>query len=474
MPTPEQMLQDPEFTKLPIADRRLIFTKADPSFAQLPENDQTAVLSRAEEKVKSIAGPGFAGSALNALNPMPALTSAFNAAFRTSPSAAYDLIRPQVEQFQKAGQQLKQVGQGGKYLAPLAGAAMYGSAGALPGYGPAITRAVEQERAGNPTGGLGTLAGTAAIPVMGEGFSRVAGKVTGKPIYESVVKPSKDLPQPVREAVVARGRRLQTEASQEGMKEAQGRIDVNKGVVKRHTGEGTEGGERTIPNSEVLKDLDKEIKVHKGSNDPRSAEPLMELRKQWTEKHGDENSFTTVAEQQRLKQNTDRVLNRKVHAEGAQPSGSPLGNKLIAQGQRKAIATEVPEVKVPNRAQYLDINLKNAINEAIKRDPNWLDHWGRRIVAGEGIAAGTALATGHPILAGAAAGTGLVTMMLRKATSDPAAMTRLSFALDNAGVKLPPAVRAAALGGPAATLGSATRRIELPDLPPSQLPGAQQ
>jgi hypothetical protein len=471
MPTPEQMLQDPEFTKLPISDRLLIFSKADPSFAQLSSPDQTAVLSRAEEKVKSIAGPGFFGSAGQALNPLPALSAPFKAIAQGSGKPLYEaFVQPQVEQFQKAGQQLKRAAGGD--ISGIPGAIMYGSAGLLPGYGPAITRSVEQERAGNLPGALGTLTGVGALPAAGEGFSRVASKVSGKPVYESVVKPSKDLPQPVREAVVARGRRLQTEASQEGMKEAQGRIDVNKGVVERHTGPGTQGGARTILNRDALKDLDKEIKIHKGSNDPRSAEPLIELKKNWMETHGDENSFTTVAEQQRLKQNTDRVLNRKVHAEGAQPSGSPLGNKLIAQGQRRAIATEVPEVKVPNRAQYLDINLKNAINEAIKRDPNWLDHWGRRIVAGEGIAAGTALATGHPLLAGAAAGTGLVTMMLRKATSDPAAMTRLSFALDKAGVKLPPAVRAAAIGGPAATLGSATQ-VKLPDLPPSQLPTGQ-
>jgi hypothetical protein len=468
MLTPEQILQDPEFNKLPLADRRNVLSTADPEFGKLAAADQDAVLGRAQEHYQSIAGQGFFGSALQALNPIPALSAPFKAISSMSGRPLYEaFVEPQVEQFRKAGEQVKRAAGGD--ISGVPGAVMYGAAGLLPGYGPAITRAVEQERAGNLPGALGTMTGTAALPAMGEGFAKLTGKISGEPVYKTVVKPSTKLPQATREAVTERGLRLETEASPKGMKEAQRRIERNKAKVEQLTSPQVPTGQRTIRNATVLEPLDEKIAQYERSNDPTAAEPLKTLRDEWVNRHGGEHGFVTVAEAQRLKQATDAVLKDVVYAEGAKPTGRALGSKLLAKGERGAVEKQVPEVKVPNRAQYLDINLREAINSAMKRDPSWLDHYGRYILAGETLAGGTALLTGHPIGAAMAGGSALATLMIRKAVQDPAAMTRLAFALERVGTKLPPAVRAISQAAPAATLGPATAERKLPDLPPSQL-----
>jgi hypothetical protein len=489
MPTPEQTLQDPEFNKLPIEDRRGILSRVDPEFGKLSSSDQSAVLSRAESNWRRIAGPGAVGSAWQALNPLPMMTEVFRhlqerpgmaeALFGPVPVAlAKTLIPPQLEQFRKAGQQIGATARGETSpFAGTTGALMYGSAGMLPGYGPAITRAVEQERAGNPLGGLGTLAGTAAIPAVGEGFARVAGRISGKPIYESVVRPSTKLSPEARAAVVERGRATQTPASFAGKAAAKARGEVAGERVGELTSPLAETGQRTILNSEVLAPLDAEITKRRASNTPKSALPLEALRQEWIEQHGDEHAFITATQAQVLKEASDSLAKESTYAQYAKPAGEELGGKLLAQGERAGIARVIPEVQEPNRARYLDINLEKAINTALKRDPQWMDHFGRYILSRE-LVAGTAglvggVAMGHPMAGlsalGAGAGTAAITLLVRRAVQNPETMSRLSFALDQAGVKLPPRVRAAALIAPAMTTGAATRQPKLPDLPLTQL-----
>lgn len=458
-------LQDPEFYKLSPSDQRIVLGRADPEFSKLSPVDQTSVL---EKSAAAHRRPGFFESAGRALNPMPAVSAVTRAFSERSGKPLWEAFgQPQLEQFKKAGQQLGRAASGD--ISGVPGAVMYGAAGLVPGYGPAITSAVEEatpvERggAGNLPGALGTLTGTALPAALGEVAGKGLSKVGGESIYKSIVKPSKKLPKETMEAVTQRGRALRTEASPAGMEEATSRIGKAKGEKAGLTSEESLGGQKTILIRDMMEPLNKSIQTRLRSNNPASAEPLMKFKQEWMERHGDENSFVSVSEAEKLLESSDAVQKENVFKEGAETEGAKLAEKALTTGQRREVGKAVPEVKPLNRAIHLDIELKKAINEAIKRDPQWLDHFGRHVLTAGSVAAGSALLTGHPLVAaGAAASTGAA-LLIRKAVQNPATMSRLAFALDKAGVVLPPAIKNATKAIPAATLGPTMQ-----DMPPTR------
>jgi len=504
MPTVDQTLQDPEFTKLPLESRRRILGKIDPEFGKLGADSQVRILNKAAEPKPSNLSR-FGGRALSTLagglNPMPPLRIGLEAAknaigLPTDLKATREFVEPQLEQFKKAGQMAKRTLTGD--INPLAGAAgtlMYGAGGALPGYGPMITGAVEEglskERggAGRVPEALGTLVGGAAAAPIIEYGTRGVGAVAKKaarPLYKSTLTFPEDVSLPARHKAVESGLEIgaRTTEGPKGLPRAEQFIADMSARVDAEIAKAKAAGKQAdiYP---VLDEVDAMVKKYGKSAAPTEAkEAATRIQHDVYARFGQ--SVVNVAGpggrvvkqaartgprfmDPELMQEAKRATSEKLtKAYGDVSSPAKETEKAAERGMKESME-QIADVKDPNWQEHVAIRLKDAMERTLKRQPAFLDRYGMYILGTGMLGTGFELGRGSIGGAAAAGGGALASLVIEKALRNPATLSRLAIALDRAGTLAPDVAKTLRIT-PAMTLGRSTT----PPLPESRFVQQQQ
>jgi hypothetical protein len=353
-----------------------------------------------------------------------------------------DIVDPQLEMFEKSGESLKQ-GNPVDWVG-------YSMAGALPGAGPNIMHGYEQMKSGDWAGGAGTWVGTLLPFALGEGASRTAKAVSkaAPKIYEASVDfpetvsledraqaSERALGRPVPPGSPPEARVMPTE---EALKQLDQRIGKDHAKVVRNISRVTKAGV-VIDRDYVLQPIESFVRRIKNSTDPEAAAPFEKLIESFKNEHP---RYIDPDRAQIIKENTDELLNKTTWGEGVEPQGRKLGNKLLRQGLREQLEEQtknIAPIQQINWANYLDYKLAEAINTAVKRNPHWMKRGAppeiRAALVGMGL-------FGRAHYAEAAVTVAAVAAALR----DPANLARMAAFLDEAGVKLPAAIKASRPG----------------------------
>lgn len=313
-------------------------------------------------------------------------------------------------------------------------AAVYGTAAAVPIAGPMLLNWGERAAAGDIAGPLGELT-AGALPTVGRLGMKAAFPKLAPGVMRGALRPSSNLSLADQEAVVQRAlkrdfptgvgdetapRELRsTLITKESMYDLNRDIAREKAQVTAGTTAGTPAGNATIPLRELTNPIREIIKGQQKIGTPTRV--LEKLIENYESKYED---WLTVAEAQEFKELVSKHVPDIAYKEGAQPAPRAMGQKAAQTGARKAIEQTVPIVAKMNRAIRLDIELKNAINAAIKRYPGFL-----RDVAPWALGSGAFYSFGE----GGVAGGMMAAAVVRAAIRNPEIMSKLAIALDKAG-----------------------------------------
>lgn len=511
MPSPTDTLNDPEFQSLPVESRRRILSKVDPEFAKLPEDAQGRILEKAASKPS--VGGRIARRAIStlggALNPIPPASAAFRSLTERNnvpglegfpnPKPLYEqFVAPQVEQFKKAGQQLQRVGQGD--LSGIPGAVMYGSAGLFPGFGPAITSAVEEatpvERGGSgrTPEAIGTLIGVGASAPAQELVMRGAGRVAraaARPMERSTLSFGEDVSLPERPKITEKALELGTATAEKGLLGRRGGLEKLSDYIQQKTAEVDKIVQDMISKGQlvdtypILDEVDKQaarygrgyaptvpqaaanavrrdVYLRLGGQEVDIAVPGGGIQKRLVRGP----RYMDPEENQLAKRETSRQL-RDEYGEEKSPSKETL--KAAERGGKRSMeegaAAVGQDIKDPNWQEHVALTLKDSIERTLKKQPAFLDKYGLFILGGGSIGVMGDIWRGAPENIPAVVGATGVSLLVEKALRNPAVMSRLAIALDRAGTTLPKIAGGASKIQPALTLG----KLAVPTMPPSRL-----
>jgi hypothetical protein len=366
----------------------------------------------------------------------------------------------------------------------------YGVPGAMAGgaLGKAAQRAIKYKMGEAPPAQAGEFATDIGLEGAKQGAFEAAGPIAkaafGRPaekVGEALYKGSLSFPPleslPARREAAQQGLRLGIPVSEKkGLPMVQDFVQQMAGKVDAEIAAAKKAG-RMVDTQQILQPVEDQITEYAKSLAPDNPVQAAEgIRDQIRRRLGGQNiniaqagggtvsgvsqppRFMDVGEAQEAKRATSRTL-RKAYGEEKGPAIEAL--KAGERGAKEAIETAAPGVKDPNWQEHVALTLQDSIERAVKTKPGFLKDWTPYIL-GSSIAS---FAMGHPGIGEA----GALAAVVREAIRNPAMMSRLAIALDRTGVVLP---KIAKVGGQVARYG--TPALTLPDLPPSQLPGAQQ